>query len=145
MYNKMIDVNNVFPLFSSSDDDADNRKDTVYMDFKNTPKYWVGMYKKLVINHINFNKKVIKFFKEANQEFDVVEMREAGEYVTYNRAWSYIKKINLEESSHLAGIEYYADEYLDTALELGINYFEELEEYERCAHLKKILDKTKEF
>jgi len=103
------------------------------------------MYKKLVINHINFNKKVIKFFKEANQEFDVVEMREAGEYVTYNRAWSYIKKINLEESSHLAGIEYYADEYLDTALELGINYFEELEEYERCAHLKKILDKTKEF
>ena len=141
----MINVDNVFPLFSSSDDDANNRKDTAYMDFKNTPKYWVGMYKKLVINHINFNKKVIRFFKEANQEFDVIEMREAGEYVTYNRAWSYIKKINLEESLHLEGIEYYADEYLDTALELGINYFEELEEYERCAHLKKILDKTKEF
>jgi len=145
MYKKMIDINNVFGLFSSSDDDSESRKDTVYLDFKDTPVYWVGMYKKLILNHINFNKKVIKFFKEANQEFDVIEMKEAGEFVTYNRAWSYIKKIDLKEESHLEGIIHYTDEYLDTALELGIHFFQELEEYEKCAHLKKILDKSKEF
>ena len=38
-----------------------------------------------------------------------------------------------------------SDEYLDTALELGIHYYEPVEDYEKCAHLKKILDKSKEF
>ena len=80
MYNKMIDLDNVFGLFSPSDDDADNRRDTVYLDFKDTPVYWVGMYKKLILNHINFNKKVVRFFKEANHEFDVQDMKEAGEF-----------------------------------------------------------------
>jgi hypothetical protein len=36
---------------------------TTYMDFKNTPTYWVGMYKKLILNHINFNKKILNSSK----------------------------------------------------------------------------------
>lgn len=145
IYNKMIDLDNVFGLFSDSDDDAERRQDVAYLDFKETPLYWVGMYKKLILNHINFNKKVIKFFKQANYELDVKEMKEAGEFVTYNRAWSYILKINLEDTTHLYAIQEYSDEYLDTALKLGIHFFEEIEEYEKCAHLKKILDKSQEF
>ena len=145
MYNKMIDLDNVFGLFASSDDDADNRRDTAYLDFKDTPIYWVGMYKKLILNHINFNKKVLRFFKEANHELDVKDIKEAGEFVTYNRAWSYITKIDLNDPAHILALEQYSDEYLDTSLELGINFFEEIEEYEKCAHLKKILDKSKEF
>ena len=53
----MINLDNIFHLFSPNDDleGIDNGK--VHIDFKNTPIYWVGMYKKLILNHINFNKK----------------------------------------------------------------------------------------
>jgi len=137
-----INIDNLFDLLL---DDGEIESTEVYIDFKNTPVYWVGMYKKLILNHINFNKKVIKFFKEANEEFDVQDVKEAGEFVTYNRAWSYIKKIDIDKKDHIDAIEKYCDEYLDISLKLGISFFEQLEEYEKCALLKHILDKSQEF
>lgn len=51
-----INMDNIFGLFTSNEG-LDGGDDTVYVNFKNTPVYWVGMYKKLILNHINFNKK----------------------------------------------------------------------------------------
>ena len=136
----MINLDNIFHLFSSNDDLQGIANDKAFIDFKNTPTYWVGMYKKLILNHVNFNKKIIKFFQKSNKELDLGDVKEAGEYVTYNRAWSYIKKIDISKKEHLKGIDTYADEYLDTSLKLGISFYIETEEYEKCAHLQKILD-----
>tara|TARA_R110000822_G_scaffold247892_1_gene375692 strand:+ start:346 stop:777 length:432 start_codon:yes stop_codon:yes gene_type:complete len=139
-----INMDNIFGLFTSNES-LDEGGDAVYVNFKNTPVYWVGMYKKLILNHINFNKKIVKFFKEANEELDVSEVKEAGEFVVYNRAWSYIKDIDVDNKDHIDAIEKYCDEYLDIALKLGISFFEQLEEYEKCALLKHILDKSQKF
>ena len=49
------------------------------------------MYKKLILNHVNFNKKLAEFFQKSNKDLDINDMKEAGEFVTYNRAWLYIK------------------------------------------------------
>ena len=133
-------LNHIFHLFGPNDNLDGSDNDTTLIDFKNTPVYWVGMYKKLILNHVNFNKKIIKFFQKTDGDLDLNDMKEAGEYVTYNRAYSYIKKIEISNKEHLKGIDTYADEYLDTALSLGINFFIETEQYERCAHLQKILD-----
>jgi len=140
----MINLDNIFHLFGPDDnfDGVDNG--TTYMDFKSTPTYWVGMYKKLILNHINFNKKIIKFFQKSDKALDLGDVKEAGEFVTYNRAWSYIEKIDVSNKEHIKGIKVYADEYLDTALKLGISFFIETEQYERCAHLQKILDSLSE-
>tara|TARA_R110000744_G_scaffold286786_1_gene398069 strand:- start:390 stop:809 length:420 start_codon:yes stop_codon:yes gene_type:complete len=137
-----MDIDNIFELFSDSEFIKD---DETPIDFSKTPIYWVGMYKKIVLNHINFNKKVLKFFKKANHEFDIDDIKEAGEFFVYNRAWHYIEKINIEEETHLLALSEYSDEYLDTSLKLGINFYEQQEQYEKCAFLKKILDKTQEF
>ena len=144
MYTKMINLNNIFSLFSANEE-LDGVNSEVQIDFSQTPIYWIGMYKKLVLNHINFNKKVLKFFKESNQELDVEDMKDAGEFVVYHRAWYYIQNVNIDNEEHVIAIEKYTDEYLDTALKLGISFFEQHEEYEKCALLKKILDKSKEF
>lgn len=136
-------LDNIFELFSSNED-LDGKNELVHIDFTQTPTYWVGMYKKLVLNHINFNKKVLKFFKEANKELDIEDVKEAGEFVVYNRAWYYIQNVDINVEEHVLAIENYADEYLDTSLKLGIHFFEEQEEYEKCAHLKHILDKIQE-
>jgi len=140
----MINLDNIFSLFSANEG-LDGVNSEVQIDFSQTPIYWIGMYKKLVLNHINFNKKVLKFFKESNQELDVEDMKDAGEFVVYHRAWYYIQNVNIDNEEHVIAIEKYTDEYLDTALKLGISFFEQHEEYEKCALLKKILDKSKEF
>lgn len=144
MYDKMIDVDNLFNLFPEDDVESENSTNT-YIDFKDSPIYWLGMYKKLILNHINFNKKVIKFFKDANSELDVEDMKEAGEFVTYNRAWTYADRINCKNPSHIEAIKHYSDEFLETSLELGIAYFQNSEEYEKCAKLLKIFNKSKLF
>ena len=144
MYTKMINLDNIFSLFSANEE-LDGVNSEVQIDFSQTPIYWIGMYKKLVLNHINFNKKVLKFFKESNQELDIEDMKDAGEFVVYHRAWHYIQNVNIDNEEHVIAIEKYTDEYLDTALKLGISFFEQHEEYEKCALLKKILDKSKEF
>ena len=138
-----VGLENIFELFSSNED-LDGENDEVHIDFTQTPVYWIGMYKKLVLNHINFNKKVVKFFKESNEELDVVDVANAGEFVVYNRAWHYIQNVDINVEEHVIAIEKYQDEYLDTALKLGIHFFEESEEYEKCALLKTILDKIEE-
>ena len=89
----MVNLDNIFHLFESNDDLDGTENSTTLIDFKNTPTYWVGMYK--------------------NEE-------------------------------HIKGAQNYADEYLDTALKLGINFFIETEQYERCAHLQKILNNLSE-
>lgn len=140
IYNKMINVDNIFGLFDSQEDPEGRNVSNTFIDFKETPIYYVGMYKKLVLNHINLNKKIIKFLKESNTELDAMDMREAGEYITYTRAWSHIKNVDLGNPTHLEALNHYKDEYLKTSLELGISYWIDTEEYEKCAHLQKIID-----
>lgn len=141
----MVDINNIFELFSEGDDLDGGNNSTTYIDFKETPIYWVGMFKKIILNHNNFNKKVIKFFKQANEELDLNDVKEAGEFVVYNRAWSYIQNVDIHTDLHIKSLEKYTDEYLDVALKLSIHFFEQQEEYEKCALLKSILDKVEEF
>ena len=139
-----MDLSKIFKLFNESEEVENNLSEDTYIDFKSTPLYWIGMYKKLVLNNSNFNKKIVQFFKESDEELDVSEMSEAGEFITYQRAWDFIKNINPEDEFHRKIIKNSSDEYLETALKLGILYFEEREMYENCALLKKILDEIEE-
>lgn len=139
-----MDLSKIFKLFNESEEVENDFSEDTYIDFKSTPLYWVGMYKKLVLNNSNFNKKIVQFFKESDEELDVAEMSEAGEFITYQRAWDFIKNINPEDEFHRKIIKKSSDEYLETALKLGILYFEEREMYENCALLKKILDEIEE-
>ena len=147
MYKRMINIENIFPLFPSDheDDDVTQYDNAALLGIKESPVYFIGMFKKLVLNHINFNKKVLQMFTKMNGEFDIQDVKEAGEHITYNKAWSYIKNIDTNVDEHIEAIEYYTDEYLQTSLELGISYFIETEEYEKCNLLNKILEISKKF
>ncbi len=138
-----MDLSNIFNLFNESEEVEKEISEDNYIDFKSTPIYWIGMYKKLILNNSNLNKKIVQFFKDSNEDLDVDEMSEAGEFITYQRAWEYIKDINPEDEFHRKVIKKSSDEYLETTLKLGILYFEKKEIYENCAFLKKILDEVK--
>ena len=137
----MIDVNGLFNLFPHSKDEEGEGE--ISTNIKITPQYWLGMHKKLVLNHINFKKRAINFFSKSELELDIEDVQKAGEFVAYNKAWTYISMIDMNDKHHVDCITRFGDEVLETSLELAIKYFQESEEYEKCAHLLKILKKSK--
>jgi len=142
----IMDVNKVFGLFGNEDESPkpgfDQENDMSYLleDFKKHPLFWVGMFKKLIHNHRTFNKKIIGFFSRMDEELDLYDVEQAGEFVVYNRAFFWISKIDITEESHQDAIIRYADDHFLTYIKFSISYFQDLEEYEKCAHLKKIQD-----
>jgi len=65
-----------------------------------------------------------------------------GDDLAYERAWYYISKFDPSLDTHKESISLVIDEYLPKALNETLLHFQEKEEYERCAHLKKILDEV---
>jgi hypothetical protein len=138
-----VDVNKIFRLFNGEEFDSLPEKSQVVeaaIDFKEHPLFWVGMFKKLIQNHKVYNRSMINFFSKMDEDLDLYDVEDAGEFIVYNRAWFWISKIDIKESIHQNALTHYADEILLTYTKVVILYFQELEEYEKCAHLKKIQD-----
>ena len=142
MYNKMIDMTNIFGLFVPGEELDGTKTATNLDELKTKPIFHVGMYKKLILNHLNFNTKVLNFFKQSNQEFDMNDFKEAGEYVVYNRAWSYIANVDIKNKGYIDALKHYSDDEFYATLDMGIEFFQQDELYERCAFLLKIKKKS---
>lgn len=141
----VVDINKIFGLFNSEEPDSLQDKAKAadeLLNYKEHPLFWIGMFKKLIHNHKQFHRKIVGFFKQMDEELDLYDVEEAGEFIVYNRAWFWISKVDLLDSRVSDSLKFYADEYLETYLKFTIHYFEELEEYEKCAHIKKILDEV---
>jgi hypothetical protein len=139
----VVDINKIFGLFNNEEPESLREKaemtDTL-LNYKEHPLFWVGMFKKLIHNHKTFEHKILDFFSNMDEELDLYDVEQAGEFVVYNRAWFWISKIDPQDRKHQESIIHYTDEFLETYLKFTISYFQEFEEYEKCAHLKKILD-----
>jgi hypothetical protein len=105
--------------------------------FKSSPYYKLGMFNKLILNGMNFKKQVISFFERNVDDVDKIDM--AGEFMVYNRAWFWISQFKWDEE-WIDDLKKIGDEYFLTSVKLAIHYFEENEDYEKCAFLKKIQD-----
>lgn len=138
-----MDINKIFGLFNSDEPESLQEKARIadeLLNYKEHPLFWVGMFKKLIHNYKNFNHQILGFFSKMDEELDLYDVEQAGEFVTYNRAWYWISKVDIQDRKCQDAIIHYTDEFLETYLKFTISYFQEFEEYEKCAHLKKILD-----
>lgn len=141
-----MDLDKIFGLFSASgsnEEQPSQSYEELVSYYKKHPLYWVGMFKKLIYNHHLFNDQLLKFFEQIDEKLSKVDMDKAGEYIVFTKAWEYIRKVDPEDKAHQEALYHFADIHLKTALELSISYFQETEEYEKCAHLKKNLDFVK--
>lgn len=114
-------------------------------DFMKTPYAKIGMFTKLILNHFVFHQKLQKFFEKEGTKFDAEKTKEASEFTIYNRAWAYIKQVNIEEESHIKCLKSFETKSFNKALQNAIWYFESTEEYEKCAHMWKIKKVVKAF
>ena len=135
-------IDNIFALFGFPDkDDEDRKKLEADLDvFKETPHFKLGMFHKLIMNGSLFSKQVVKFFAKADPGLDVKGIDQAGEYMMYTRAWYWIEQVKIRSKVWKDALKQYSNEEFLISLRLSISYFESTEEYEKCAHLKKIQD-----
>lgn len=135
-------LDNIFSLFGFPDKDDDERKklEADLEVFKETPHFKLGMFHKLIMNGSLFSKQVVKFFAKADPGLDIKGIDQAGEYMMFIRAWFWIEQVKLRKKEWKEALKQYASEEFIISIKLSINYFEGTEEYEKCAHLKKIQD-----
>jgi hypothetical protein len=137
-----MDLNKFFNQFTN--DPSSSTQDEViasYTDFYNNPIFKLGMFKKLVFNHVNFNKKLLFSLLDAassDGDKESKKIKEFSELMIYNRAYNQLEDINFENDKNY--IKQASDEELLTACKLAIKFFEEREEYEKCAKIKVLED-----
>ena len=142
----MLDPNRIFGLFDALNSNTNLIEDGEgYIDIKDTPEYKIGMFTRIIMDHIQFNDRVVEFFSKASNELEREDIENAGEFVVYHRGWFYIKGIDVRNRRDWYALEKMANLKTLTAIDLSINYFEEREEYEKCAHLLKLSKTLEEF
>jgi hypothetical protein len=148
----MIDKNKLFSLFGSSDDDDFDEKKSI-REFEKLveeeleqPMNKLGMFVKLIINHLVFHQKLKKFLdKESSGAIDLETTKEAASFAVFNRAWHYVKDLDLKNKNHCKAVMDYKSGPLKQTLGEAILYFEEMEEYEKCAFLHTIQKLKKKY
>tara|TARA_B100000767_G_scaffold254290_1_gene259555 strand:- start:367 stop:792 length:426 start_codon:yes stop_codon:yes gene_type:complete len=134
----MIDKDKIFKLFVDGKEISGDRTKDEIKDFMNGPYAKIGMFVKLIQNHEVFHKKLEKFLKKEQPNYNVESTKEASEFTVYNRAWGYIKNIDVKDKEDLNAIINFEHKTLLKILSSSITFFEIYEEYEKCAHLHKI-------
>ena len=138
-----MDLNKIFNTFDKEYNTNDET--SLLVDFSEHPLFWIGGFNKIINNHLFFKQYTIKTFKNISPDINIEELEKAGEELMFRKAWNYIKSINLDKTFHVECIKLKADEQFMDNLQTSVLFFEAFEEYEKCALLKHIQDKVKEF
>ena len=130
-----MDINKIFETFKPEDE----VNETTQVVFEG-PIMWIGMFKKLIANYEIFTKQIIMFFRTSNQDLDIDDIERASSYMVYTRAYDNLSKIDPEYPMHIEALKLYSDKPFSIALKNALEYYENIEEYEKCIFLKKIQD-----
>jgi len=128
-----MDIDKIFSLFNSeSGQGLLTKKSSTRVE--DTALFHVGMFRKLILNENFFNKGLGRDFPIL-KGIDVL-----SEIVVFHRAYFYIDKVKLTEELNKEALKFFNGDELKVCFKLSIHFFEQNEAYEKCAHLKKLLD-----
>jgi hypothetical protein len=135
-----MDLNKLFKLFDF--DEPEEKPVIVNNILDDHPYIYMGLFKKLIINYEMFSQHLFQFMRSTDDNLDIDNIEKAGIHMVYWRAYNHIEKIDLTQDFHVDTIRAYADDKFIDALNKCLQYYEDIEEYEKCAFLKKISDIT---
>lgn len=140
-----MNLDNIFNLFNDNDENQYNDDTSLLIDFSDHPLYWIGGFNKLISNQLFFKKFTVKTFQNISPDLNIDELEKAGEELMFRKAWDYIKPFDLSKPLHVDCLKIKTSNELIENLQAAILFFEAFEEYEKCALLKNIENKAKEF
>jgi hypothetical protein len=136
-----MDIDKIFNMFEPEVKPAP--EGIVLVDFKDHPYYWVGMFKKIMLNYDLFSKKFVSLFREDGSQVDMNDIEKAGEHFVYERVWEYISKLNITIPLHVNILIQYKDPVLVKNLNKTLIHFQDSEEYEKCGFILKLIEELK--
>ena len=133
-----MNLNNIFNAF---EDNAPLQEKAALLSLQDTQAFKLGMFKKIIWNQKNMEARMDKFLEMMPEIAERIDFDDdAGEFVTHTRAWSYLKDFDPTSNQGKDALRIFSDDYTKTACKLAIHFWEEREHYEKCAHIKKVLD-----
>lgn len=135
-----MNIDRIFALFDHKNGDKPlTEKDNAIIELYEKPLFWVGMFEKLIQNNNVFKQQLVMMFKH-DKHYNPKQLMESGDIIVYNRAYSFIELLSLDNEDHKNAIRARTKHsYLINNLITTMNFFSDREEYEKCAVLKKIL------
>ena len=132
----MIPKDKIFNLF----EDKDNTSIAiVHEDFMDNPYVKIGMFIKIIRNNIVFFQKLKKYYISQGIPYNEEVISNYNDFVVYNRAFFYINQIDIENNTHIDALACYDSHQLIQYMNQILSFFEEREEYEKCAYLFGII------
>ena len=128
----------VFGLFQDPEDRSESKVKEI-SDFSEHPYIYMGMFTRIIFRGDVLNDQVLKFFTEINRDIDKTNLEQVNKNLIFNRAYSYLKQLNLENSFHVDTLLDKGDVTFLQACTVALDHFLELEEYEKCSFLKNII------
>lgn len=140
-----MDVDQLFALFDYKNENKPlSENDNTVVELYETPLFWVSMFEKLIQNNNIFNHKLEIIFKH-DEHYDPELLMEAGDAIVYNRAYSFIAMLDLDNDIHKNALRIRVKQgYLINNLTSAMNFFIKYEEYEKCTVIKAILKFSQE-
>lgn len=105
-------------------------------DYTKHPSYGLLMFKKILKN----SKDVMKIMHQlsSNEDLNENDINTIGQEYVYRNAWEYLKKTKVDDNDVIASLQFISTPEIESYLEEAKMFFEEKEEYEKCAFIKKI-------
>ena len=98
---------NIERVFQQFQEDIVDKKEgelvVIGKNMRESPILWLGMFKKIVTNHVTFIKQIRDFFENEEVGMNVDELDTAGEYVIFHRDPNILQQI--EENGIVLGDE----------------------------------------
>lgn len=146
---KKMNFNNIFDAFQQSDDqqpdDPQSDEANLLIDFSEHPLYWISGFNKIISNNLFFKMYTVKMFKNVPPDSNLEALENTGEHLMFDKAWDYIKNLNVNNQLHMDCLKIKSNEALLNSLEATLKFFENIEEYEKCILLKELQNKVKDF
>jgi hypothetical protein len=135
-----MNIDRIFALFDYKNENKPlTEEDNTIIELYEEPLFYISAFEKLIQNNNIFNHKLEIIFKH-DEHYDPESLIETGNVIVYNRAYSFITMLDLNNDVHKHALQIRAKQsYLIDNLTSVMNFFIKYEEYEKCMVIKAIL------
>ena len=135
-----MDPNSIFSLFDS---EPENHKVEPGKEIKNLadhPYVLLGLFTRMVLRGEEAIHNSLDFLKALNPEVDLEAISELNRYTLYLSGFNHLSKLSLEDTFHQDVLLEKAGADFLNACQKSIQFFQDREDYEKCALIKKYSD-----
>jgi len=126
-------------MFTESESEETLRYIKQSISYKDHPYFAMGIFHKLINREDNTSLHSIVASLNVDEETQA-NIISLSVHLTYSQAYNQLNTINLKNEEHLDFLRTYNDPRFKVAANKALNYFTEIEQYEKCSYLKQILD-----